>query len=61
MTRRSLSMFAVVAVCLACSLLGACAADGRYDNPGPPHPGAVNPFSNGGFSDPGPEYPPTGH
>ncbi len=27
---------------------------------GPPHPGAVNPYSSGGFSDPGPNYPDTG-
>lgn len=61
MTRRIFPVFAIVAACLACSLLGACANDGRFDHPGPPHPGAVNPYSNGGFSDPGPDYPATGH
>jgi hypothetical protein len=34
--------------------------DGRPYEPGPPHPGAANPYSNGGFHDPGPNYPPTG-
>lgn len=27
---------------------------------GPPHPGAVNPYSSGGFRDAGPNYPDTG-
>jgi len=27
---------------------------------GPPHPGAANPYSSGGFSDAGPNYPDTG-
>ncbi|MDX3988424.1 MAG: hypothetical protein QHC88_24515 [Achromobacter sp.] len=27
---------------------------------GPPHPGAVNPYSSGGFNDAGPNYPDTG-
>ncbi len=27
---------------------------------GPPHPGAVNPYSTGGFRDAGPNYPDTG-
>ena len=40
------------------ALLSGCAALG--DNPGPPHPGAVNPYSNGGFHDAGPNYPDTG-
>ena len=29
-------------------------------NGGPPHPGAVNPYSQGGFHDAGPNYPDTG-
>ena len=28
--------------------------------PGPPHPGAANPYSSGGFHDAGPNYPDTG-
>lgn len=27
---------------------------------GPPHPGAANPYSSGGFHDAGPNYPDTG-
>ena len=27
---------------------------------GPPHPGAANPYSSGGFHDAGPNYPETG-
>lgn len=49
----------IAAACAAGLLLGGC-ADRRFDHPGPPHPGAVNPWSNGGFFDPGPEYPDTG-
>ncbi len=42
--------------------LGGCASmGGEFSHPGPPHPGAVNPYSSGGFSDPGPNYPDTGH
>jgi hypothetical protein len=37
--------------------LSGCAA---LDHPGPPHPGAVNPYSDGGFHDAGPNYPNTG-
>ncbi|WP_447578781.1 hypothetical protein [Achromobacter kerstersii] len=37
-------------------LLSGCAPG----NGGPPHPGAVNPYSNGGFNDAGPNYPDTG-
>lgn len=46
---------------LAAVLLGGCAGGIDSDNPGPPHRGAVNPWSNGGFSDAGPNYPATGH
>ncbi|WP_185805446.1 hypothetical protein [Achromobacter denitrificans] len=42
---------------LAAALLLAGCAPGAG---GPPHPGAVNPYSSGGFSDPGPNYPDTG-
>lgn len=37
-------------------LLAGCAPG----NGGPPHPGAVNPYSSGGFHDAGPNYPDTG-
>ncbi|MDM9558382.1 hypothetical protein [Bordetella petrii] len=43
---------------LAMALAG-CAGGGGHQ-PGPPHPGAVNPYSNGGFHDAGPNYPDTG-
>ncbi|WP_197022093.1 hypothetical protein [Bordetella petrii] len=39
-------------------LLSGC-ADGPH-RAGPPHPGAVNPYSTGGFHDAGPDYPNTG-
>jgi hypothetical protein len=42
---------------LATAMLLAGCAPGEG---GPPHPGAVNPYSSGGFSDPGPNYPDTG-
>ncbi|GAB1576520.1 hypothetical protein [Bordetella petrii] len=42
---------------LAMALAG-CA--GGHHQPGPPHPGAVNPYSTGGFHDAGPNYPDTG-
>lgn len=42
----------------AALLLAGCA--GGPSQPGPPHPGAVNPYSTGGFHDPGPNYPNTG-
>lgn len=45
-----------IAVALA-ALVSGCALG---DNPGPPHPGAVNPYSDGGFHDAGPNYPDTG-
>jgi len=41
------------------ALLGGCAG-ADFSRPGPPHPGAANPYSNGGFHDPGPNYPATG-
>lgn len=52
---------AAAAVCLGCLMMAGCAGDPRFDHPGPPHPGAANPWSMGGFSDPGPNYPATGH
>lgn len=42
---------------LAATLLLAGCAPG---NGGPPHPGAANPYSSGGFHDAGPNYPDTG-
>lgn len=47
-----------MAFCVA-ALMTACAS-GNFDHPGPPHPGAANPYSNGGFHDAGPNYPNTG-
>ena len=40
----------------AALLLAGCASGPG----GPPHPGAVNPYSTGGFHDAGPNYPDTG-
>lgn len=45
-----------LALLTATLLLGGCAPG----NGGPPHPGAVNPYSSGGFHDAGPNYPDTG-
>lgn len=42
---------------LATALLLAGCAPGPG---GPPHPGAANPYSSGGFHDAGPNYPNTG-
>ena len=42
---------------LATALLLAGCASGPG---GPPHPGAANPYSSGGFHDAGPNYPDTG-
>ncbi|WP_459615066.1 hypothetical protein [Bordetella sp. 2513F-2] len=44
---------------LLAGTLAGCASE-RFANPGPPHPGAANPYSNGGFHDAGPNYPDTG-
>lgn len=46
--------FALLAALL---ILGGCSSLGPG---GPPHPGAVNPYSSGGFHDAGPNYPDTG-
>lgn len=46
----------LIALLAAAFLLGGCASG----NGGPPHPGAVNPYSTGGFHDAGPNYPDTG-
>jgi|GEM_PF-502522 len=53
---RPLSRATLTSVILA-ALLSGCAA---LDHPGPPHPGAANPYSDGGFHDAGPNYPNTG-
>jgi len=50
--RPLLALIAFATILTGCASLG--------DNPGPPHPGAVNPYSNGGFHDAGPNYPNTG-
>jgi hypothetical protein len=60
MEPRKILLPLAAAAILASTLLSGCASDGRFDHPGPPHPGAANPWSNGGFSDPGPNYPATG-
>ncbi|WP_086078259.1 hypothetical protein [Bordetella genomosp. 13] len=52
-------LLTVCAMALAALLAGCAGHD--FSRPGPPHPGAVNPYSDGGFSDPGPNYPDTGH
>lgn len=46
----------LIALLATALLLGGCAPG----NGGPPHPGAVNPYSSGGFHDAGPHYPETG-
>ncbi|WP_094811343.1 hypothetical protein [Bordetella genomosp. 12] len=50
---------AVLLTCLTLVLAG-CASSAEFAHPGPPHPGAANPYSNGGFHDAGPNYPDTG-
>jgi len=52
------SLLTSLTLAAACLLAG-CSADWNK-NAGPPHPGAVNPYSNGGFHDAGPNYPETG-
>ncbi|OZI41928.1 hypothetical protein [Bordetella genomosp. 4] len=49
--RTTLALIALTALLAGCAPL---------NDPGPPHPGAVNPYSNGGFHDAGPNYPNTG-
>ena len=46
-----------LALLAAALMLSGCAGMGEG---GPPHPGAVNPYSSGGFHDAGPNYPDTG-
>jgi uncharacterized lipoprotein YajG len=59
MEMSSKTLFAVAALCAA-ALLAGCANDPQFAHPGPPHPGAVNPWSAGTFHDAGPDYPDTG-
>ncbi|CAJ48628.1 hypothetical protein [Bordetella avium] len=51
-------MKALFLICFS-ALLSGCVS-GQFAHPGPPHPGAVNPYSSGGFHDAGPNYPDTG-
>jgi hypothetical protein len=51
----------LIAASLLGMLLGGCANDGRLNHPGPPHPGAANPWATEGGWGPGPNYPATGH
>ena len=46
-----------IALLAALLILGGCSSLGPG---GPPHPGAANPYSSGGFRDAGPNYPDTG-
>jgi len=50
----------LAASCVLGMLLGGCADDGRFDHPGPPHPGAANPWASDRGWGPGPNYPATG-
>jgi uncharacterized lipoprotein YajG len=55
----------LASLALAGAMLAGCASPQQraentdWSHPADPH--AVNPYSTGGFSDPGPNYPPTGH
>ena len=46
--------------CPACCWLTLALAGCSLGPGGPPHPGAANPYSSGGFHDAGPNYPDTG-
>ncbi len=46
-----------LALLAALLILGGCSSLGPG---GPPHPGAVNPYSSGGFHDARPNYPASG-
>lgn len=54
----------LLAIATASMALSACSVGAGYNpnrDPSPPTgERPVNPYSNGGFSDPGPNYPPTG-
>lgn len=51
----------LAAACVIGVLLAGCANnDGRFNHPGPPHPGAANPWANDRGWGPGPNYPDTG-
>lgn len=50
----------LAAACVLGILLCGCAKDGRFDHPGPPHPGAANPWASERGFGAGPNYPPTG-
>ncbi|AHV91269.1 putative lipoprotein [Bordetella holmesii 30539] len=54
-----MSIRALLLICLTLFMAG-CANPDDFAHPGPPHPGAANPYSNGGFHDAGPNYPNTG-
>src|SRR3546814_16418757 len=48
----------LLSLIVAAMLVAGC-ANGDH-SPGPPHPGAVNPYRSGGFHDAGPNYPDPG-
>ncbi|WP_222854706.1 hypothetical protein, partial [Bordetella pertussis] len=58
--KEAIMKFCMATLMLAASLALAGCAGGQGSQPGPPHPGAVNPYSSGGFHDAGPDYPDTG-
>jgi len=57
--KTGVKFLAAILALSATGLLAGCAPGGN-GRAGPPHPGAVNPYSNGGFHDAGPNYPDTG-
>jgi len=50
------SLIRLLALLASAVVISGC----TYSPGGPPHPGAVNPYSEGGFHDAGPNYPDTG-
>ncbi|MFF7058306.1 hypothetical protein ACFY89_16645 [Achromobacter spanius] len=52
----TLSLIRLLALLASAVVISGCTSSPG----GPPHPGAVNPYSEGGFHDAGPNYPDTG-